>query len=319
MSTSYTPIATGGVGVNPLNSFQLKPVGINVDITPRVTLEGDIIIELNVESSSVGPDKNIAGTNYPSFSSRKVGTKLRLRDGESNLLAGLLREDERRSLTGFPGAIHVPMLKQLFSANDESIAQTDIVMLLTPHVVRSHEISEEDLRPIYIGTQQNLGLGGPPALMGPAPAEAPPSGPAPAQPPAAAAVPGFPQTSMSGAVVTAPPGSSPVPGTVVVPPPQPQHGAGAGSAAGPSAQCSTGRARCLGNATREHAGTSGRVGKRASHRQRARRDDVAGDGPGAGDRHAAWQRPPRWRRSVHCSNLHHERHASIHGDADADL
>ena len=113
----------GGVGVNPLNSFQLKPVGINIDITPRVTLEGDVVIELNLESSSRGADVNVAGTNYPSFGSRKVSTKLRLRDGESNLLAGLLREDERKSLAGFPGAIHVPVLKQLFSNNDQLVSR----------------------------------------------------------------------------------------------------------------------------------------------------------------------------------------------------
>src|SRR5204863_9806744 len=86
VTTSYTPLATGGAGVNPLNSFQFKPVGINIDITPtRVTLEGDISIDLILESSSRGSDVNIAGTNYPSFGSRKVGTHLRLRDGESNL------------------------------------------------------------------------------------------------------------------------------------------------------------------------------------------------------------------------------------------
>src|SRR6185503_1733710 len=148
-----------GAGVNPLNSFQLKDVGINIDITPvRVTLEGDIVIDLTLESSTRGPDVNIAGTNYPSFGSRKVGTRLRLRDGESNLMAGLLREDERKSLSGMPGAIHVPVLKQLFSNNDEQIAQTDIVMLLTPHIVRAPEIKESDLRPVFIGSQQNLGL-----------------------------------------------------------------------------------------------------------------------------------------------------------------
>ena len=113
-------------------------------------------------------------------------TRLRLRDGESNLLAGLLREDERKSLHGFPGAIHVPILKQLFSANDNSIAQTDIVMLLTPHIVRTHEITEEDLKPLYIGSQQNLGLGGPPALIAPQPAEAPAAAPPAATPPPAA-------------------------------------------------------------------------------------------------------------------------------------
>ncbi len=77
VSTSYTPIATGGVGVNPLNSFQLKPVGINIDITPvRVTLDGDILLDLNLENSSRGSDVKVAGTNYPSFGSRKVGDPL---------------------------------------------------------------------------------------------------------------------------------------------------------------------------------------------------------------------------------------------------
>ena len=84
------------------------------------------------------------------------------------------RADRRQ---GFPGAIHVPMLKQLFSGNDDSIDQTDIVMLLTPHIVRTHEITESDLKPIYIGSQQNLGVGGPPPLI------ARPTGPAPPVPP----------------------------------------------------------------------------------------------------------------------------------------
>jgi len=232
VSTSYTPIATGGVGVNPLNSFQLKPVGINVDITPRVTLEGDVVIELNVESSSRGADVNVAGTNYPSFGSRKVGTRLRLRDGESNMLAGLLREDERKSLSGFPGAIHVPVLKQLFSANDTQINQTDIVMLLTPHIVRTHGITEDDLRPIYIGSQQNLGVGGPPPLIAGnepaattagtgAPGTNPPAS-AP-RPPASApgAVPGGQIQPPPGTVLSPPPGATPVPGTVVAPAPGP--------------------------------------------------------------------------------------------------
>src|SRR5262245_12649320 len=221
VTTSYTPIATGGAGVNPLNSFQLKPVGINIEITPvRVTLEGDIVIDLSLESSNRSADVNIAGTNYPSFGSRKVITRLRLRDGESNLLAGLLREDERKALNGVPGAIRVPILKQLFSNNDQTIAQTDIVMLLTPHIVRAPEITETDLKPLYIGTQNSLGIGGPPPLIGgtPEPLENQPGAqPAPPPPP----------------IMQVPPGSSPVPGFVVTPsppepaPPPPPPGGGA--------------------------------------------------------------------------------------------
>ena len=231
VSTSYTPIASGGVGVNPLNSFQLKPVGINVDITPvRVTLEGDILIDMNVESSSRGSDVNVAGTNYPSFGTRKVGTRLRLRDGESNLLAGLLREDERKSLNGFPGAIRVPILRQLFSNNDQTVGSTDIVMLLTPHILRAPEITEADLKPIYIGSQGNLGLNGPPPLIGQPQQAAPTAAPAPTVPNASTprtpafapgATPSGQPAPPAGTTLATPPGSTPVPGTVLVPTPAP--------------------------------------------------------------------------------------------------
>jgi general secretion pathway protein D len=184
-------------------------VGVIVEMTPRVTFEGEIILELLVESSSLGRNINIAGNDLPSFNSRKVVTKLRLRDGESNLLAGLLQEQERKSLVGFPGLLRLPVIKQLFSSNDNDVSQTDIVMLLTPRLVRTHELTQQNIDPIFIGTQQNLGLGGPPPLIAPpdAGAAAPAASPTPA--PAAPA----------GPVI--PPGSSPTPGTTTAPtPPQ---------------------------------------------------------------------------------------------------
>jgi type II secretory pathway component GspD/PulD (secretin) len=218
-STTFTPMVTGGTAYNPMTSFQYKNVGVNVEMKPRVTFEGDVVIELKLEVSAQGPDKNIAGQNLPSFTSRKVGTKLRLRDGESNLLAGLLREDERTSLKGLPGTLHIPLLSHLFASNDTAVSQTDIVMLLTPHIVRTHELTVEDLMPIYIGTQQNLGLSSAPPTIGqntePA-AAAPPAAPAAVQGALTpgAVVPG-PPGSTTRAVI--PPGSSPIPGTVGVP------------------------------------------------------------------------------------------------------
>jgi general secretion pathway protein D len=215
ISTSYLPIAGGGAGTNPLSSYNYKDVGVNVDITPRVTLEGDILLDVNIQNLSRGSDVNIGGVNIPSFGNREVNTRLRLRDGESNLLAGLLRDDERKALVGFPGAIHVPVLQQLFSQNDEAITQTDVIMLLTPHIVRGPEINEADLRPIFIGSQQNLALGGQLPLLAPAPSEAAPPAAAPANP-----TPSIGQTTPRGTIAV-PPGASPIPGTVVVPNPAP--------------------------------------------------------------------------------------------------
>jgi len=215
ISTSYLPVASGGAGQNPLSSYNYKDVGVTVEMTPRVTLENEILLDVNVINNSRSADVIIGGINIPSFGNREVNVKLRLRDGESNLLAGLLREDERRSLQGFPGALHVPILKQLFSGNDEQITQTDIIMLLTPHIVRGPEITEADLRPIYIGSQDTFSLGGQPPLLAP-PAE-PPA--APAGPPATSTPQIGQQTSQG--TIAVPAGASPVPGTVVVPNPPP--------------------------------------------------------------------------------------------------
>ena len=103
---------------------------------------------------------SVAGQSLPSFTSRKVITTMRLRDGESNMIAGLLREDERRSLRGFPGLLRVPVLRDLFTSNDHRIETSDIVMLLTPRIVRTQEITADDLRPISIGTGSNVAIGG---------------------------------------------------------------------------------------------------------------------------------------------------------------
>lgn len=230
-ATVFTPVAQGGANFNPLTSFNYRPVGVNVQVTPRVTFEGDIILDLLVESSTLGQDINIAGQNLPSFGSRKVQTRLRLRDGESNLLAGLLREEERRSLRGIPGLLRLPVLRSLLASNDTEIKQTDIIMLLTPRIVRTQELTLADVSPIFIGSQQSLGLGGPPPLIA-APVETTPEPPpAPAAP--AAAPPAGP------GVIVVPPGSSPIPGTTTLPaaPAQPvPTPAGPGAALPPGGQ-----------------------------------------------------------------------------------
>ncbi|MGD9905589.1 MAG: hypothetical protein AB7U83_19125 [Vicinamibacterales bacterium] len=236
-STTFTPIAAGGASTNPLVSFTYRPIGVIVEMTPRVTYEGDIVLDLTVENSARGQDSNIAGQILPAFASRKVTTRLRLRDGESNLLAGLLREDERRSLRGFPGILRVPILQQLFADNDTNIRQTDIVMLLTPRIVRSHQLTANDLSPIYIGTQGNMAVGGPPPIFGGGAAAGAPAAPAaPAAPVPGSGPPGAPVPPVGTTAPQVPPGSSPVPGTTTTPfgvltpvppptpPPAPQSG-----------------------------------------------------------------------------------------------
>ena len=224
LQTVFGAAAQGGFATIPQSSYSYRPVGVNVEVTPRVTYEGEIILELLVENSTVSGSIDVGGQSAPTFGTRKVTTKLRMREGESNLLAGLLREEDRRSLSGFPGLLRLPVFKQFLSNNDTQITQTDIVMLLTPHIVRTHELTADDLSPIYIGTQQNLGLGGPPPLIAPAPEEPQPAAPVgqgvtPVPSIPGAPAPGFPRAPIA-AEPGVPPANRPVPpGTSAVPTP----------------------------------------------------------------------------------------------------
>jgi len=222
LSTAFTPIAGGGSNVNPLTSYTYRPIGIIVEMVPRVTYQDEIALDLKLENSSLGVPLDVAGQSIPRFTIRKVETKLRLREGESTLLAGLLQDTERTSAQGFPGLQSLPIVRQLFGANRSEVQQTDVVMLLTPRIVRTHELTPADLAPLYIGTQNSLGLNGPPPLIGAAEAAAAaaaaPTAPAPVIPgPAAAAI---PPASVGGApagIAVIPPGSNQIPGTTNVP------------------------------------------------------------------------------------------------------
>jgi general secretion pathway protein D len=228
-STTFGGVAAGGVQTVPISSFNYRTVGIVMKMTPRVTFDNEIVLTIEVENSTLGNDRVVAGQALPTFGTRKVKTRMRLREGESNLLAGLVREQDRKVLTGLPGLLRVPILKDIFGGTDETVDQTDIVILLTPRIVRSHELTQENLDPIYIGSQLNLGLTGPaPVIANPAePEPAQPAAPAPPQgavPPAVG--PGIapantlPQASPT---PTTTPGLPPAPGQPATPPPTQQQ------------------------------------------------------------------------------------------------
>jgi general secretion pathway protein D len=148
--TTFSPIAVGGTAQQPITSFDYKNVGVNIDITPRVHHDGDVTLNLKLEVSSVGP---LFLQNLPTFNSRTVTTVIRLKDGETNILAGLISDIERKNLTGLPGLAGLPVLGKIFSRNRDEVQETDIVMTLTPHIVRRTTLSEQDLRSFFLGTE----------------------------------------------------------------------------------------------------------------------------------------------------------------------
>ena len=180
--TTFSPIATGGVPQQPVTSFNYENIGVNIDITPRMHHNDEVSLALKVEVSSV------SGTGFgglPTFGNRSITTVIRLGDGETNMLAGLIRDDERRVLEGVPGLSDLPIIGRLFSRNRRETQETDIVLTLTPHIIRVLELSEEDLRPFRVGRDPGPSItdlpAAPPQIPG-AP-DAPPQPDEPAAPP----------------------------------------------------------------------------------------------------------------------------------------
>jgi general secretion pathway protein D len=146
--TTFAPIATGGTAQQPITSFNYQNIGVNIDITPRTHHDDDVSLQLKVSVT------NISGTGFgglPTFGNREITTIIRLRDGETNMLAGLIRDEERHSLDGVPGLSDLPLVGRLFGHTTKSTTQTDIILTLTPHIVRVLDLSEADLRPFRVG------------------------------------------------------------------------------------------------------------------------------------------------------------------------
>jgi general secretion pathway protein D len=146
--TVFSPIATGGVNQQPITSFNYENIGVNIDITPRTHHDDEVSLALKIEVSS------ISGSGFgglPTFGNRYISTVIRLRDGETNLLAGLIRDDERRVLSGVPGLSDLPIVGRMFAHSRRETQETDIVLTLTPRIVRVLDLTEEDLRPFRVG------------------------------------------------------------------------------------------------------------------------------------------------------------------------
>ena len=159
--TSFNTANTVGSNVVPITSFQYQDVGILIEIQPRVHHNDEVSLTVSIEVSNIA---SFVG-DQPVIGSRNIETTIRLQDGETNMLAGLIRTDESNSDEGIPGLSDIPLLGRLFSKKRTQNQRTDIVLTLTPHIVRRASITEDDLKPIWVGTEQNITFrGGSPSV-----------------------------------------------------------------------------------------------------------------------------------------------------------
>jgi general secretion pathway protein D len=193
--TTFAPIATGGVAQQPIVSYAYENIGVNLDITPRLHHDDEVSLALKIEVSSVSGE-GFGG--LPTFGNRTVSTVIRLHDGETNMLAGLIRDDERRVMKGIPGLSDIPGIGPLFAHTQNETQQTDVILTLTPHIIRVLDLTEQDLRAFRVERDSSGFVGAaidlpaaplPPPALTPAPV---PQAPGAEQQPGAAGQPAAP-------------------------------------------------------------------------------------------------------------------------------
>ncbi len=199
------PVATGsfqpgigGVGINPLvnTQFQYLDVGVNIEITPHVHSNGEVTLKISMDVSAVTGQSNIGGISQPIIGQRKIEHEIRLKDGEANLLGGIMEDQQTKSLAGIPGLAQIPILRYLFGQTTQDHSENEIIFAIVPHIIRSTDVSEINQRAIGIGTANTIELrhlNKPQAAPGPTssqPATQPPATqPPPGQSPSISAAP----------------------------------------------------------------------------------------------------------------------------------
>jgi|CXWL01.1.fsa_nt_gi general secretion pathway protein D len=154
--TSFNTANTVGGNIVPITSFQYQDVGITIQMEPRVHHNREVTLKMTVEVSQVSGNVTSGGQQQPIIGNRTIESTIRLKDGETNFLAGLIRSDSSEDDKGIPGLSELPVIGRLFSKNRTENRRTDVMLTITPHIVRLPDITEEDLMPIWVGTEANI-------------------------------------------------------------------------------------------------------------------------------------------------------------------
>ena len=177
--SSGVGVAGGVGGINPLvnTQFQYQDVGVNIDMTARVHPNHEVSLKLMVEVSSVTGQSTIGGIQQPIISQRKIEHDIRLKEGEVNILGGLFDRTDTKTLNGWPGLAKVPLLRYLFSDDKIDHQESEVLIVLIPHIVRLPEWTKANLRPIYTGSETNIQVKREADVRAPVQAPAPPAQP----------------------------------------------------------------------------------------------------------------------------------------------
>jgi general secretion pathway protein D len=149
---------TSGVGLLASTQFQFQDVGVNLELTPHLLADGEVAIHASIEISSLGASLTVGGVSEPTFGQRKIEHDIRLKEGETSVLGGLIQTTLTNTVSGVPFLGDVPLLRYLFSTEHAERQESEVLVMLTPRVVRLPEPR--------LGARSNVSIGGEPQPTG---------------------------------------------------------------------------------------------------------------------------------------------------------
>jgi len=155
-TNSVTPLATGASVTT--GTVQYLDVGLKLEVEPDIHSDGEVGIKVSLEVSTAGPPVTnaVSGTTAFQISTRTTATVLRLKDGETQVLAGLIQDREARTRVMVPGLGEIPVLGRLFSSHHNDDAKTEIVLSITPRISGRMKLQEAQSIEFWSGTESNL-------------------------------------------------------------------------------------------------------------------------------------------------------------------
>src|SRR5450631_1167409 len=149
--TSSTALLTSGTASS--SSVQYLDVGLTLEVQPTVYLDGDVSIKIGLEVSSITNTVVVGGTQAYTIGTRNANTVLRLKDGETQVLAGLIQDSDTRNAAGIPGLSQIPIVGRLFGSHNSDREKSEIVLSITPHIIRTQARAAADSTEFWYGTE----------------------------------------------------------------------------------------------------------------------------------------------------------------------
>jgi general secretion pathway protein D len=150
--TTSTALLTSGTANS--SSVQYLDVGLTLEVQPTVYQDGDVAIKIGLEVSSITNTITTAqGTTAYTIGTRNANTLLRLKDGETQILAGLIQDSDTRNAAGIPGLSQIPIVGRLFGSHNSDREKSEIVLSVTPHIIRTQARAASDSTEFWYGTE----------------------------------------------------------------------------------------------------------------------------------------------------------------------